>query len=204
MRRGSRIIGVVISLVVLGTARAADPRYPDWPCAQIKVPDISVAAVWAGPPIDDVGNAWEQDDTIKALVARLAARRTPLDEAEKAIAEFITGDQAERQRKAKLIVAGLFDTLNRERSAVMNAIERYSRKQQEFAKQIRSAVRELHDVQNQPDQEQSKIDELAARVEWETRVFEERRKTIGYVCEVPVLIEQRLFAVARMVQQALE
>jgi hypothetical protein len=204
MKYGSRIISVVISFVVLGTAHAADPRYPDWPCTQIKVPDISVAAVWAGPPIDDVGNAWEQDDTIRALVARLAVRRTPLDEAGKAISDFMTGDQAERQRKAKLLVAGLFDTLNRERSAVMNGIERYSRKQQEFARQIRSAVRELHGLQAQPDREQSKIDELAARVEWETRVFEERRKTIGYVCEVPVLIEQRLFALARMIQQALE
>jgi hypothetical protein len=204
MRYGSRIISVVISLVVLGTARAADPRYPDWPCAQIKVPDISLAAIWAGPPIDDVGNAWEQDDTIRALVARLAARRTPLDEAEKAISDFIAGDQAERQRKAKLLVTGLFDTLNRERSTVMNGIERYSRRQQEFARQIRSSVRELHGLQDQPDRDQSKIDDLAARVEWETRIFEERRKTIGYVCEVPVLIEQRLFALARMIQQALE
>jgi len=203
MRCSRLIVGVMTSFVVLGSARGADPRYPDWPCAQIKVPDISLAAMWAGPAIDDVGNAWEQDDAIRALVARLAARRTPLDEAEKAIADFITGEQTERQRKAKLIVAGLFDTLNRERSAVMSGIERYSRRQQDFAKQIRSSVRELHDLQNQPDQE-SKIDELAARVEWETRIFEERRKTIGYVCEVPVLIEQRLFALARMIQQALE
>ena len=32
---------------------AADPRYPDWPCAQAKVPEISLAAVWAGPPLGD-------------------------------------------------------------------------------------------------------------------------------------------------------
>jgi hypothetical protein len=204
MRYVSRILMLVFSLVVLGTARGADPRYPDWPCAQIKVPDISLAAVWAGPPVDDVGNAWQQDDTIRTLVARLAARRTSLDEAEKAISDFVVGDQAERQRKAKLIVAGLFDSLNRERSAVMDGIERYSRRQQEFAKQIRSAVLELHGLQDRPDRDQSKIDELAARVEWDTRVFEERRKTIGYVCEVPVLIEQRLFALLRMIQQALE
>jgi hypothetical protein len=204
MRYASRILMLVFSLAVLGTAWGADPRYPDWPCAQIKVPDISLAAVWAGPPIDDVGNAWQQDDAMRTLVARLAARRTSLDEAEKAISDFVVGDQAERQRKAKLIVAGLFDSLNRERSAVMDGIERYSRRQQEFAKQIRSAVLELHGLQDRPDRDQSKIDELAARVEWETRVFEERRKTISYVCEVPVLIEQRLFALLRMIQQALE
>ena len=50
----------------------------------------------------------------------------------------------------------------------------------------------------------SRVDELTNRVEWDTRVFEERRKTINFVCEVPVVIEQRLFALARAIQQSLE
>ena len=41
-------------------------------------------------------------------------------------------------------------------------------------------------------------------MEWSTRIFEDRRKSIRYVCEVPVQIEQRLFALARTVQQAME
>ena len=32
-------------------AFALDPRYPDWPC-DWKVPEISIASVWAGPPIE--------------------------------------------------------------------------------------------------------------------------------------------------------
>ena len=52
--------------------------------------------------------------------------------------------------------------------------------------------------------DQTKVDELISRVEWDTRIFDERNKTIGYVCEVPVLIEQRLFALARAIQQSLE
>src|ERR1700730_18228726 len=99
---------------------AADPRFPDWPCAQIKVPEISVAAVWSGPSIDDVGTAWETDPSITNLVARVAARRTPLDEAEAAISNFIAGDAVDRRQKAKLLFAGLFATLNQERSQVMN------------------------------------------------------------------------------------
>ena len=98
----------------------ADPRFPDWPCAQIKVPEISVAAVWSGPSIDDVGTAWESDPALRNLVARLAARRTPLDAAEAAISEFISGDAADRQEKGKLLFAGLFTILNQERSQVMN------------------------------------------------------------------------------------
>ncbi len=112
-------VAIAAAIASLGTAFAADPRFPDWPCNQVKVPEISVAAVWAGPSIDDVGNAWEDDATIKDLVARLAARRTPLDDAKKAISDLVTGTEAERQKKAKLIFAGLFKTLNQERSEVM-------------------------------------------------------------------------------------
>ena len=111
---------MAIVLASQGTLLAADPRYPDWPCNQIKVPEMSVAAVWAGPPVDDVANVWEQDAAIRDLVIRLAARRTPLEDAQRMISDAITGDAAERQHKAKLIFAGLFKALNQERSEVMD------------------------------------------------------------------------------------
>jgi hypothetical protein len=202
--RRSLLIATIVGLALRGVALAADPRYPDWPCNQIKVPEISAAAVWAGPPIDNVGDAWEQDPAISDLVARLAARRTPLADAEKAIADAITGSAAERQQKAKLIFAGLFKTLNQERSEVMNGIERFSRKQKGLADEIRSTVSQLHELQDAPDRDEQKVDELASRVEWNTRIFEDRQKAISYVCEVPVTIERRLFALARAIQQSLE
>jgi hypothetical protein len=197
-------IAVAIELALRGVALAADPRFPDWPCSQVKVPEISVAAVWTGPSIDDVGNAWEEDATIKDLVARLSARRMPLDEAQKAISDLITGPESERQKKAKLIFAGLFKTLNHERSEVMQGIERYFRKQREFSDQIRSRILQLRELQDRSDPDQGRIDELINRVEWDTRIFEERRKTMNFVCEVPVLIDQRLFALSRSIQQSLE
>jgi hypothetical protein len=98
----------------------------------------------------------------------------------------------------------LFKTLNHERSEVMQGIERYFRKQREFSNQIRSTILQLRELQGRPDPDQSRIDELTNRVEWDTRIFEERRKTMNFVCEVPVLIEQRLFALARAIQQSLE
>ena len=204
MKRWAVAMAAAIELVLRGMALAADPRFPDWPCNQVKVPEISVAAVWAGPAIDDVGNAWEEDAAIKDLVARLAARRTPLEDAQKAISDIITGTESERQKKAKLIFAGLFKTLNHERSEVMRGIERYFRKQREFSDQIRSTILQLRELQDRSDADQSKIDELTNRVEWDTRIFEERRKTMNFVCEVPVLIEQRLFALSRVIQQSLE
>jgi hypothetical protein len=72
---------IAISFAVMATARFAhaDPRYPDWPCVQAKVPEISLAAVWAGPPLDDVTGKWKDNPNVSTLVAKLAARRTPLD-----------------------------------------------------------------------------------------------------------------------------
>src|SRR5262249_11524598 len=175
---------VAVELALRGTSLAADPRFPDWPCAQIKVPEISIAAVWSGPSIDDVGNAWEEDAVIRDLVARLAARRTPLNEAQNAISNFITGNAAERGQKAKLIFGGLLATLNAERGQVMNGIERFSRQQTAFADRIRREIAELRELQDASVHDQPKLDELANRIDWDTRIFEDRRKTIGYACEV--------------------
>src|SRR5207302_3610303 len=116
-----------------------------------------------GPSIEDAENAWQEDPTIRDLVTRLAARRTPLDEAEKAISDFINGHAADRQQKAKLIFAGLFKSLNQERSEVMNGIERFSRQQKEFADRIRSETLQLRDLQDAADHGQSKADEVANR-----------------------------------------
>jgi hypothetical protein len=183
---------------------AADPRYPDWPCAQAKVPDISLAAVWAGPPLDDVQNKWQDDAKLNALVPRLAARRTPLDEAQKAITEFLGGAAAEKAAAGKRLFAGLFDTLNAQRSSVMGGLERVTRKQREAADKIRTDTLALQALQGVSPPDQPKIDELGNQLVWETRIFEDRLRVIKFVCEVPTAIDQRLFALGRVIQQEME
>jgi hypothetical protein len=204
-RVGAYAIAVATAVAVMAQlAFAADPRHPDWPCSQIKVPEISVAAIWAGPPIDDVGNAWQDDPQIRDLVPRLAARRTPLEEAEKTIADFLAADAARRGERGKLLFAGLFASLNQERGAVMTGIERFVQKQKDFAERIRAKARQLRELQDAPNHDQAKADELVESINWDTRVFEEKRTTIRYVCEVPITIERRLGALSRAIQQALE
>ncbi len=198
------LLVLVAFTLATGHAHAADPRNPDWPCHQIKVPELSLVAVWAGPPIDDVGNAWEDDAQVRDLVARLAVRRTPLEDAEKAIAEFVSGDAAAREKRAKLLMAGLFATLNAERGQVMDGIERFARREKDFAEKIRAETRRIRELEDAPNPDQAKIDDLSNVINWDTRIFEERRRTISYVCEVPVEIERRLGALARAIQQALE
>jgi len=202
-----RVCFLLLACIALApAARAADPRNPDWPCVQVKVPEMSPAAVWGGPPIDDVGRQWEDDAAIRDLVARLAARRIPLEEAQKLATEFLAASSSgpERQQRARLVFAGLFDTLNRLRSEVINGIERYTRRQREFAERVRGKIFQLRTLQDQPNADPKEIEDLSEQVQWDTRIFEDRRRTIDAVCEVPTLIEQRLFALSRTIQEAME
>ncbi|NOJ39240.1 hypothetical protein HCN58_06425 [Bradyrhizobium sp. WSM 1791] len=182
---------------------AADPRYPDWPCTQAKVPEISLAAVWAGPPLDDISGKWKDDAKVSALVAKLAARRTPLEEAQKAIEEYLSS-AADKTASGKLLFAGLFESLNAQRSQVLNGLERVTRKQREAADKIRTDTLTLQALQGETPRDQAKIDELGNQLVWETRIFEDRRNVIKFVCEVPTAIDQRLFALGRTIQQEIE
>src|SRR5260370_9198458 len=144
-----------------GSCLAADPRYPDWPCAQAKVPEISVACVWAGPPLDDVQDKWKDNAKVSALVSKLAARRIPIEEAQKDITEFLTGSTTEKTTAGKLLFAGLFDTLNAQRSQVMNGLERVMRKHREAADKVRADTEALQAWQDAAPPDQPKIDALA-------------------------------------------
>jgi hypothetical protein len=192
-----------LAFAISTAARAADPRYPNWPCAQAKVPEISLAAVWAGPELGDAESKWKDDSKISALVARLAARKTPLDEAEKSVKEFLAGS-ADKTANAKLLFAGLFDTLNAQRSQVMSGLERVSRKQREAADKIREETIQLQALQDATPRDDAKVDAMSNQLIWETRIFEDRRKVVRFVCEVPTTIDQRLFALGRVIQQEIE
>jgi hypothetical protein len=182
------------------SAFALDPRYPDWPCQQLKVPGIAIASVWTGPPIEAADKAEPTDPKQAEIISRLAARRTPMAEARKLIADFVVGTSEQKQEKAKTLFAGLYSTLNAQRDQVMNGIERFSRKQKAMAEDIREETQKMRDMQDKPNPDQAQNDELASRLSWQTRIFEDRRKSTSYVCDVPVLIEKRLFDLANAIQ----
>jgi len=195
----------VLALAATGTAaHAADPRYPDWPCTQAKVPEISLAAVWAGPALDDVQTKWKDDAKVSALVSKLSARKTPLDEAEKSVKEFLAGSATDKTTNAKLLFAGLFETLNAQRAQVMTGLERVSRKQRDAADKIREETLALQALQGVTPRDEAKVEALSNELIWKTRIFEDRHKVVRFVCEVPTSIDQRLFALGRVIQQELE
>ena len=190
-------------MIAMGWAQSAlalDPRYPDWPCQQLKVPEISIASVWNGPPIDAIDTTKPADPKQAELVAHVAARRTPIEEARKLIADYLVGTEEEKQQKGKRLFAALYSTLNAQRDQVMNGIERFSRKQKEAAEELRQKAQKMREIQDKPDSDPAQSNELANELLWQTRIFEDRRRSTSYICDVPVLIEKRLFELGSAIQ----
>ena len=204
MKLKSTIGALFVVVASTQICAATDPRYPDWPCAQAKVPEISLAQVWAGPPLGDATDKWKDDPKISALVAKLAVRKTPLEDAQKAVTDFLSAPGTDKAAAGKMIFAGLFETLNAQRSSVMSGLERVTRKQREAADKIRSDTVTLQGLQDATPPDQAKVDALGNQLVWETRIFEDRRRVVKFVCEVPTTIDQRLFALGRTIQQEME
>src|SRR5471032_352719 len=95
-----RFFRIVAAMAACWTpsALALDPRYPDWPCQQLKVPGVSIVNVWTGPSIDEVDKTKPADPRQAELVSRLAARRTSMEDARKLITDYVAGPNEEKQQ----------------------------------------------------------------------------------------------------------
>jgi hypothetical protein len=197
-------------LAAFGAARAlaaGDQKDPDWPCVQRKVPSISAGMVWAGPEIAEDDRRWQEHADIAELVGRISSRRTPLEEAYAATDSFAATLGTDRNERLTLLATGLLQTINTERSQIIQGIERYARRQKELADKIKAERAELdalHAKLHPSEEESARIKDLETAFQWDTRVFDERRESLSYVCESPVLLEQQIFSLARHVMALLE
>jgi hypothetical protein len=197
--------GLLLSGIALGagvsTVRAAPSG--DWPCVQPRVEELSAAAFWSGPPLDAAAStAWRAKPDIAALVAAVVSRRLPVEEAEKRITDFAAA-QAGDKSALPLIFAGAFAELNTLRSRIVRGIERFTRNQRQLSASINKDRAELNALTLAPEKtepQRARIQELQTRIQWASRLHHERESTLRYVCETPVILEQRVFAIARAVQ----
>jgi len=192
------------ALAVEDNPQAATAANKDWPCNQILVDQISLPAVWSGPPIEGID--WRRDSATADLVAELAARKTPIEAAERAIEKFAASAGADKQAKLVALFAGLFETLNNERDQIINGLMRFGRKQKALAAKIRA---ENAEIQKSPDSSSpvgpaTTEGNPQTKLEWDLRVFDEGRLSLTYACEAPTLVEQRLFSLARAIQNNLD
>lgn len=176
----------------------------DWPCVQVKVHTIDSAAVWDGPPVADL-KGWNDDDAISKLVVSAVNRGKPLADAEKEIEAYAKSlPEGDRDAKLTLLFSGVLDRANMQRNSIMNGIERYQKRQRQNAKEIESQGAAIADLEaNAPSDltvPTPELDKAREKYDWFARVFQERQGNLPVACELPTLIEQRVFALARSIR----
>jgi hypothetical protein len=197
-------LGGVLLAAAAADAAPPGPRDPDWPCQQIKVPALSLAAVWTGSPVDPQQIDWQHDQDVADLVHEIAQRREPIAQAQDKIHAFAQQAAAHKQQKLLALLAGLFSVLDGERSTVISGLDRFGVRQKELAAGIRDDNAKLRQLQQDSAADAGELNQMVQRVTWEAVVFQDRRQALTYACDVPAKIEQRLFALARTIQQELQ
>ena len=202
----SNAVGLLAAGIIgLGgpSALAAQAANPDWPCIQRKVATLTSAQMWDGPAVDDL-TAWRDNEEMGKLIAVLVSRRVPLEQAAASITQFAAAQpQDKRDDALKLLFAGLLSTVNTDRATVMNGIERFQRRQRTRAAEIEQQGAVLRQLKERVASDEKARAELTAaedQYNWEVRIFTERQQSLPFACEVPVVIEQRLFELAREIR----
>lgn len=192
----------VVSLSTAALA-AADPNNPDWPCVQKKVENLSVAAIWDGPPLEEHKD-WFRAEKVPALVTKLASRRVSMEKATAAIDAFAASvPEADRDAMLTKLYAGLFDTVNNQRRSIINGIEKYQRSQKARAEELEKQGVNLANLKGD-----IVVDDTAAvpeseeeqKLYWAGRIFQERQANIPIACELPAVLEERLFELTRHIR----
>lgn len=194
----------LLALAPCAAPVSAQTMQGDWPCKQVRVPEIALGGVWTGPSIDQERKSWRDDAEVADLVTRIAPRRTPQEEAEKRIDDFAKRAGANRKARLTLLFAALYEKLNGERLDVVNGLDRFGRRLKEMADKTREETQAFYDLQNRKPPEPEAVKKAAEALQWRVRLFDEQRKMASYVCESPALIEQRLGALARKIVAEME
>jgi hypothetical protein len=197
---------VLVAMAGLSTTATAAPRTldPDWPCQQVKVDELSIASFWSGPQIDPAIANWQQDEAVAALVGTVTQRRLPMDQAVRRIADFARAADKDKQHELSLLFAGVFDVLNRERVTVMSGLDRFGQRQKVLAANLRQEGEDLRAAQAASPSDDPKVAEMTQHLVWNQQFFETRRQSLRFACDVPTTIEQRLYGLAKAIQDNLD
>jgi hypothetical protein len=176
---------------------------PDWPCQQRKVLTITAAQLWDGPSVENL--KVEKDDKISDLTEVLVSRRISLADAEKAIKEFAAAEpEAQRDQKLTQLFASVLEKINTDRQFVIGRVEEFQRRQKARAAELEREGQKLAEKKptaaDQLVPMETRLTPEQQEYNWNARIFQDRQQNLTFACEVPGLIEQRAYEIARLIR----
>lgn len=194
------ILMSVLSAGSVATVQAATFDDPTWPCQQRKVETLSLGLMWPGAGANGTEETARIDlpPEARELAGRLELRRTSLDEAEQLVSAFTESHPGVTPQLMEAVFSDVFERLGKHRRKIIAGIGRYSAKQIELARKIDATRAEMDEIMARDDPDFDRVDKLEEQLDWDERVYHDRARSLTYVCETPVLIEKRLYAIAQI------
>ena len=198
------LLMLVVGAPATAVAQPATHGPPDWPCVQRLILELAPAALWPDAQIEELDANWWEDEELARVVRYASARETAPDEALRRVNWFIesVGD-GEREERLRLLFAGLFQEINRERSRTIAAVRRYAQGQVGQLERISGLVDELERLRAADGVEQDALGRLEQELWWQRRLFQDRQAALRALCEQPYLLEERLGRFVRAIQAGL-
>ena len=191
--------GLCAALIATSAAiavSAADYADPTWPCVQRKVQELSEGLMWP-EPVSEGALRPAISEPAGELIETLALRRVAMPEAEQRIAEFVTQNPDLTREDLGQVFRGVFQRIQSDRSAIIKGIERYSLKQIALAQVIDDTRATMSELMQADAPDFDTVDQLEEKLDWDERIFRDRAQSLTYVCETPVLLEKRAYAIAQ-------
>lgn len=198
--RQLRALGYALGVALMAAPlHAADFSDPTWPCIQRKVETLSIGLMWTHPLPDEPAEDPEIRREIDRLSAKMALRRLDVETLRPGIEAFAAKHDGSPDMLGR-VFADVFDTLSTRRTKVVSGIEDFSLGQIELSKRIEAAHTEMANLMAAETPDHDRIDALEEQLDWDQMIYSDRQSTITYLCETPTLIEQRLYALSRILR----
>jgi hypothetical protein len=180
-------------------AMAADFSDPTWPCVQRKVETLSMGLMW--PHLLD--ESAEYDSQARADIAeladRLALRRTDPSALEPQVAAFAEAYGGNADMLGR-VFEKVFNGLSSRRTQIIAGIGDFSLGQIALSEKIDEMRVAMDSEMALAEPDFDKVDALEEQLDWDQLIYTDRQQSITYLCETPVLLEKRLYAIARILQ----
>jgi len=202
LRRG--ILAAIVAIFALPASAAEEFDEKDWPCAQRLVPELVLATFWQGPSLEG-HDKWWKDEAMTAAVDELTDPTLTEAESAEIVNGFVETYNGDANGALVSVFSGVFEKLGYERRKQLKGIQKYVRQQRGITKEIARISKEMRKRRKEgqtAEMEEMKL--LHKTLEWNTRIYDERDRLTIYLCEEPVLLEQRLGFHSRAIMRHLK
>ena len=203
------LIWIITFVITIDCSMATPPEKPPkkWPCDQVYNPKLNLSSIWQGPEIEQaLKDWWKNDDVIKYVnilsnpVLKEEDGVPIIEEFAKKYTYFGILKKSEQKEMLVFLFAGLYQKAKDRRNRQYTGIIKFVDRQESLRKAIGDSSKLIRKYRKEKvNIKDKKFLDANAKLEWNTRVFDQRTRLTEYVCEEPVFNTQRLGYQARKI-----